>query len=151
MRSNKTNMALMVTFVVVQLSTFMAFGGVDKYLYFSNHEANTIERIKMNNSTPAREVILTGRDAMELAADSDAGYIFWMDTYRVWRAELDGANPTQLTTCGWPYSLAVDTVNEELYWSDKQSAQKNSLLWWCRYNCIGRLSRYCHACSNRQC
>ncbi|MBP7998122.1 MAG: hypothetical protein KA314_15495 [Chloroflexi bacterium] len=45
-------------------------------------------------------------------------YIFWTSTGGIWRAELNGANPTIIAPGGEVWGIAVDQAGQKVYWAD---------------------------------
>uniref|UniRef100_A0AAQ5Z5D7 Low-density lipoprotein receptor-related protein 2 n=1 Tax=Amphiprion ocellaris TaxID=80972 RepID=A0AAQ5Z5D7_AMPOC len=100
----------------------MAYDWTSKVLFWTTTSYKSVVAFRVIDKS--RRDIVTGlRNPKGIAVHPSAGFLFWSDWYRpavIMRGFTDGSNAIPLvnTTLGWPYGLALDYVNDRLYWVD---------------------------------
>uniref|UniRef100_A0A3P8PZF7 Low density lipoprotein receptor-related protein 2b n=1 Tax=Astatotilapia calliptera TaxID=8154 RepID=A0A3P8PZF7_ASTCA len=100
----------------------MAYDWTSKVLFWTTSTYSSVVAFRVTDKS--RRDIVTGLgNPKGIAVHPSAGYLFWSDWYRpavIMRGFTDGSNAVPLvnTTLGWPFGLAVDYMNNRLYWVD---------------------------------
>ncbi len=78
------------------------------------------------------ESVVSGVGIAEWGLDLDLGngFVYWTDrdADAIFRAELDGSNPTQILTTGQPRGIRVDPVGGKIYWADSGDGGAQAVL-----------------------
>ena len=89
-------------------------------IYWHHFEPGTSSKIKRANldgSNPENVIDLGTLGVGDIAIDQSGGKIYWSEQARIRRASLDGTEvETFLDTGDSPGALAIDEVNQRIYW-----------------------------------
>lgn len=79
-----------------------------------------IVRANMDGSTPGSVVDLEGAGFRAVAVDSKHNKIYYQEVQaeNLWMANLDGSSPEIVVEGVWGYGVAVDEVNDKIYFND---------------------------------
>ncbi|XP_028847177.1 LOW QUALITY PROTEIN: low-density lipoprotein receptor-related protein 1B-like [Denticeps clupeoides] len=101
----------------------LAVDWIGKNLYWCDIERKTLEVSKSNGLYPTILVSSGLKNPTDLALDSQAGYVFWIDcceNSHIGRVGMDGVGQTVIIDkeIYSPTALTIDYTNKRIYWAD---------------------------------
>lgn len=98
----------------------MAIDEVEGKIYYADFSGRRILRSDLDG-TNLETVIISGRQLYlsSLVVDSSRRKIYWRDTDKIFRANLDGTDTEMIVQAWEPSDLVIDEENGKIYWLDR--------------------------------
>ncbi|CAG2227843.1 unnamed protein product [Mytilus edulis] len=88
----------------------------NRYIYVPRHNYQDIVRFAYpSNNTTLQTVVQSLSYPTGIAVDSANDHIYWIDSNRLSRCNLDGRNVTVLSTFIYPWVIRLDVTNRWMY------------------------------------
>ncbi|MGH0120697.1 UNVERIFIED_CONTAM: hypothetical protein FKN15_035083 [Acipenser sinensis] len=102
----------------------LAVDWIGKNLYWCDTERKSVEVSKVNGLYPTILVSSGLKNPKDLALDTQAGYVYWIDcceSPHIGRVGMDGTYQSVVvdTEVSRPVALTIDYINRRLYWADE--------------------------------
>ncbi|RXM28322.1 Low-density lipoprotein receptor-related protein 1B [Acipenser ruthenus] len=102
----------------------LAVDWIGKNLYWCDTERKSVEVSKANGLYPTILVSSGLKNPKDLALDTQAGYVYWIDcceSPHIGRVGMDGTYQSVVidTEVSRPVALTIDYINRRLYWADE--------------------------------
>lgn len=145
--------------------TDLALDVLNEKIYFTTsstlQSSNTIQSVNYNGTGATVLFTATGTSGngvsrcTALAVDVAKSKIFLADagTQKIWSLGIAGGTPTALATIasGFPTGLALDTTNQQVYFTVSSAAQANNLIQRVNYDGTGLSTRFTASGSVQRC
>jgi hypothetical protein len=145
--------------------TDLALDVLNQKIYFTTSSTitnnNTIQQIDYTGNNGVTLFTATGpagngaSRCTALAVDLLNAKIFLADAVaqKIWSLPLAGGSPTALatTTNAYPTSLALDTTNQQVYFTASSTAQSSNVIQRVNYNGTGLITRFTAASGVQRC
>jgi len=104
------------------------------HMYFTLVEPPSIQRCNLDGAGAKTLISTTEVPTLAfpfgIALDLSAGKMYWADltAQQLWRANLDGSDPQPLHDTPISWNIALDKVNDKIYWSTALTGRHGEIL-----------------------